>query len=766
MYKTLELTLDTERTNNTKTNAQNFLVNTNDYESVKIIADIVQDKERVDLSDATVKLAIRKPDKTIVFQDGTVTAAIEGECEFVLETQSYILKGTHIAEVMIYFADGKIVVTRAFAYHVAEGVLTDTAIESTSWYQDVNELQLAVQELQVEVDAFIDTAVAETRAEITEVDERLTSQLADKAPKAVADAAHLRIDELIIGSGNANAEVTDAHVSTAKNKTFTTVRNRFEEIEDAIHGKPKNVITNGDFANGTTGWLTNNASISVVNGRLQVLATAQYGGADTSAFNTVSGHKYYVSALVDGLIGLTRMFVIGFAEPLASVTKTGGERLSLLFTANNTTHKVRFYDNATSGWTNFFLDKVVILDLTDIFGVGKEPTASQVDKWLSYYNGYFDGTLKNKDTEMALIQKAFFDPVPTVPDVFEHVDTTIYNKDKGLRRWRAALAKAQATDQIVNLNVVGTSIATGGVTTDYTTKSWVALLRKELTQKVGDVGRGVVSTHFPNAVGPLRWTFTGTWSTQVLFGIMGDCRLSTTLGSTATLSFNGTGIKILTYANSSGGKFLASVDGGTPVEFNSNVAAAEPCKEFTITGLSAGDHTLVITQNDAGKNLMLIGAYELKGTKGVRVNNVSKSGGSTANVTWNNNVLIAEIDYWNPTLTIIEFFTNDYMSQVDLVAYKNTMQTLISRAKQFGDVLLIANGIRTENQTIKQTDYINVLKTLATENQVALLDTFNRWGGNFEYANGTLGYLADTVHPNDVGHQDIANFVIKTLIEA
>ena len=183
MYKTLELTLDTERTNNTKTNAQNFLVNTNDYESVKIIADIVQDKEQVDLTDATVKLAIRKPDQTIVFQDGTVTMPLEGECEFVLETQSYILKGTHVAEVMIYFLDGKIVVTRAFAYHVAEGILSDTAIESTSWYQDVNELQLAVQELQVEVDAFIATAVEETRAEITAVDTRLTSQLADIAKK-------------------------------------------------------------------------------------------------------------------------------------------------------------------------------------------------------------------------------------------------------------------------------------------------------------------------------------------------------------------------------------------------------------------------------------------------------------------------------------------------------------------------------------------------------------------------------------------------------
>src|SRR5690606_15770951 len=59
----------------------------------------------------------------------------------------------------------------------------------------------------------------------------LSSQLAQKASKSYAEATNKRIDEIIIGSGDANAEVTDAHVSIVKNKTFSTLSKRHEEIE-------------------------------------------------------------------------------------------------------------------------------------------------------------------------------------------------------------------------------------------------------------------------------------------------------------------------------------------------------------------------------------------------------------------------------------------------------------------------------------------------------------------------------------------------------
>lgn len=348
-----------------------------------------------------------------------------------------------------------------------------------------------------------------------------------------------------------------------------------------------------------------------------------------------------------------------------------------------------------------------------------------------------------------------------------NADTVVSNTNKGLKKWKSSIAKLQTgQNTIVNLNVIGTSIASGGVASNYQKTSWLGLLRDMFANKFGNVGFGAIPTFYQSSYNVFPWSFTGTWSTQVLFGIMGDCKLSTQQGSTATLTFDGTGIRILAYTGASCGKFLVSIDGNVPTEFDTYAATAVPCKHFEIKGLTEGTHTVVITQNETGKNLILIGAYPLTGTKGIRVNAVCKSGGSTANVTWNENVLKANVDYWEPTLTIIEFMTNDYNAQVSLAAYRSTMQTLITRAKQYGDVLLLPNGIRTENKAIKQTDYINVIRELALTNDVVMLDTFNRWGGNYEYANTQLGYLYDTVHPNDVGHRDIYNFLYKYLVES
>src|SRR5699024_1799082 len=71
---------------------------------------------------------------------------------------------------------------------------------------------------------------------VNEVDTRLTSQLAEtdikvgdlearKSNKTEVTATNKRIDELVIpiSGENANVEVTDAHVSVVKNKTFTTI---------------------------------------------------------------------------------------------------------------------------------------------------------------------------------------------------------------------------------------------------------------------------------------------------------------------------------------------------------------------------------------------------------------------------------------------------------------------------------------------------------------------------------------------------------------
>lgn len=344
-----------------------------------------------------------------------------------------------------------------------------------------------------------------------------------------------------------------------------------------------------------------------------------------------------------------------------------------------------------------------------------------------------------------------------------------YNTGVGLRRWKSHLAAVQtSTDKIINLNVIGTSVACGGITTNYITKGWVGLVRAALATKYGDVGRGVIPEfEIYNTGGgdTALWTWVGTWTTQTGFGIQNESKLSTVAASTATVAFNGTGVSILVYKGPACGKFLVTVDGGAPVEFNSYAASAVPCFAFTVSDLEAGDHTLVITQNEEGKYTLLLGILPLKGTVGVRINACAKLGASTSWPGVNENVYTSMIDYWTPALTIIEYFTNDYFNQTALATYKASMQTLITRAKLYGDVLLLPVGVRDGTNTITQLQYINTLKDLAKENDIVLLDMWHRWGGTFNSADVTLDFVSDTVHPNDKGHRDIANFVLKTLVE-
>ena len=43
-------------------------------------------------------------------------------------------------------------------------------------------------------------------------------------------------------------------------------------------GYGSELVTNGDFSDGSTGWTASSATLSVVSGRLQVVATSAYGG--------------------------------------------------------------------------------------------------------------------------------------------------------------------------------------------------------------------------------------------------------------------------------------------------------------------------------------------------------------------------------------------------------------------------------------------------------------------------------------------------------
>lgn len=342
----------------------------------------------------------------------------------------------------------------------------------------------------------------------------------------------------------------------------------------------------------------------------------------------------------------------------------------------------------------------------------------------------------------------------------------IYNIDK-LQRFKAA--KAQVAVGVAGtpvkkyINVISDSIGEANLASGYFATSWVSLLRNRLATLYGDVGRGIIPYFVPTSTSsyPALWTFTGTWAEDFGgYGIASYVYKTYENGATATIAFNGTGIGLEVVTGPSMGASKVVID-GVDHSFTTYSASLVPAAKIEITGLSAGDHTAVITNQSW---LYLLGAYEIKGTNGLVVNNMSKWGGKIAGASLEN-AMKAEIDVWSPCLTIIALIANDFNQQTSLSYYEQKLEAVIVRALQYGDVLLTTAGLyEPSTQSIPQTDYVNIVKKLALKYDCALLDIFNKWHGNYAYADTTLGYMVDGVHPNDFGHFDIADAVWNVLM--
>lgn len=343
-----------------------------------------------------------------------------------------------------------------------------------------------------------------------------------------------------------------------------------------------------------------------------------------------------------------------------------------------------------------------------------------------------------------------------------------YNQDKGLRKWRTALNKLEAGhNAIYNVSVIGDSITEGngaeGDISKYNTHGYLGLLRSMFDDKFEDIGRGVIPIYYPTGL-PL-WNFTGWANETGYFGFAGFSKRSSINGEKTTLQFNGTGIGIVYPKRADSGSIDISIDGNYFTTINQYSDVAEHSTITEITGLEDGEHTLEITSVlTTNQKVWVHGAFEIKGQKGIRFNMVGRSGVGV-NAVSTQFVIPAEIDMWQPVLTIIALTANDYTGQTSLVDYEAKLQLLITEAKKYGDVLLVSTGLRQEDMTIQQSEYAEIQYKLASQNNVAYLDMFNYWKGDADYAKNQLGYIADTVHPTSKGHESIARAIYTVLTQ-
>lgn len=109
-----------------------FTVNSNDLNTIRLDFRVKDKTELYDLTGKIVRLAIRKPDNTVVFQSGGVTDGPGGLCEVLLSNQASLVPGKHEAEIMIYEGEEAVAVTSTFYYNVKKAAMTNEDVESSS----------------------------------------------------------------------------------------------------------------------------------------------------------------------------------------------------------------------------------------------------------------------------------------------------------------------------------------------------------------------------------------------------------------------------------------------------------------------------------------------------------------------------------------------------------------------------------------------------------------------------------------------------------
>lgn len=280
-------------------------------------------------------------------------------------------------------------------------------------------------------------------------------QLADKALKSEVsqvgnyiETTNRRIDSLVIGSGNANAEVDDAKTSTTRNKSFTTIRNRLEETEKDILFPIKNHVSNGNFANGYGGWAVSGGTgtATVSNGVLSLTGNSTSSFAqvykDISASN-ILGHQIYLKAIAtvtnescknillrlggttSGAVDIVKSNPVSGQENFISgiiklpSTIVGGLRLFLRHTYENT---------GVSNGAVMKIQNVVAIDLTETYGLGKEPPKEYMDSLITQMpNQYFEGTANafSASRVLPIIKEIELEKIPTSFWTDESTDKTL-----------------------------------------------------------------------------------------------------------------------------------------------------------------------------------------------------------------------------------------------------------------------------------------------------------------------------------------------------
>lgn len=329
----------------------------------------------------------------------------------------------------------------------------------------------------------------------------------------------------------------------------------------------------------------------------------------------------------------------------------------------------------------------------------------------------------------------------------------LYNlKPSHFRKTRAKLAAAEVGG-LANIACLGDSITAGQGAT-MSTESWPVVMRNLLTASgvLTSNGTGIVLSNNGDSGFDPRTSRTGSW-TKFVNGSDRTVLTYATGGSTYTFTSDVAGTDVDVYYSNASGSFTVAIDGGTAVAVTG--AGGTTIGKYTVAGLSNTTHTVVVTLTTG--TTYLAGFRVRKGTTGLRVSSLGLGGARTSDLIAGSQpfgvLSMATTDA--PDLAVLALMTNEAFTSTSAASFKTGVLSLVTTLKAAGaDVLLVAE-IPANGQDL--TPYRTVLYEAAIDQDVPVLDMFDRWG-SWATAN-TLGQMFDAFHCTAAGYRDYARAV-------
>ncbi len=218
------------------------------------------------------------------------------------------------------------------------------------------------------------------------------------------------------------AEGERVQAEQQREQTFAGYDSRITNVEDDLAAHKldyatqhdigiTNLILNGNFSQGTTHWTFPNGSMTALSGEVEVTlttlgTTSSYLGQGVQKY---ANHVYYARFEIKSKYANNASILINDAWVGEKVTTPG------IYTLISATHKpgadgavshatLRYRHDTNTEYIvgdKIYYRNMMLVDLTNIFGAGNEPTKLEMDELMKVIpNGWWDG-------ELTLTQKQF-----------------------------------------------------------------------------------------------------------------------------------------------------------------------------------------------------------------------------------------------------------------------------------------------------------------------------------------------------------------------